>query len=385
MLEKVSGLPKVCASENSLRLLTSTDEFAAIADDWKRLEKLQSDPVFFQSHAWSAHIADVCAKDGPNGYKPLVAILECSGAIRAIWPLSLQRSFGLVEVNNIDAPFGQFAGLLTESEVDAMELVGGALATLQTNRSAHMARFERVLIGSHLHRALKAAGARTQTGVQAPFIDLKAVGSYENLKATRKKKSMKNLRNAVNRLNRRGDLRQSTIRDPNRLDELVARTLANRERWLAETGATSPAFRVAGHDKVLIGCSGPLRAQRIGFEMTLDDQSIAQQWGYIFNDTYYAYMSGVGEDATQFSPGRVHLAKTIQSVIEEGIGRIEMLTPASPYKLTWADEVHELVDMTVDLSALGRTKRLMWDHGIRPMAKSAFYRLPASVRKRVVD
>ena len=373
----------------SLRIASTPIELSELAVDWERLELAAGDgttpaAVFFQSYAWSRHVAAVRTRAHPNTYRAFVAVGSRGGEIVAIWPLSLQWSAGLWGLRNLDEPFGQFAGLVASDDDAAVALVQATLDFVTSRRLAATARFERLLVESAPHRALLGRGATPQGTTGAPRLDLRDFASFDEFKRSRNKKTMKNLRNTANRMAALGDVVAVTVREPVALDALIRRTLANREQWLAATGNRAPPFRLPEHAEVLLGgLDDATTHRRIGFELSLAGQPIAQQWGFVHDNRYYAYMSGMALDRIDLSPGRLHLAHVIEAAFAEGFAGLEFLSPASDYKLVWSRDVRDLVDLALPLSGLGRLRHRIWDAGLRPAVKTAYYALPPKFRRRL--
>jgi CelD/BcsL family acetyltransferase involved in cellulose biosynthesis len=367
-----------------VRLLEATAQFAECKADWQALETAREDPSFFQSYAWCGHVADVLSGSFPRSYAPLVAVGMRDGAIVAIWPLSRQKRSGIWQLRPLDDPFGQFPGLLCADANDAAELVSATLALVRQRRLAAALRIDRVIAGSPLEAALHAAGARYGAEVGAPVIDLSGFQDYPALKSSRNKKTMKNLRNAVNRLARAGTHEHVVAVDSGSVDNIIVATLRRRKAWLADKGLTAPQFRSVAHEKILLGgADWALDKMRTGFELRCDGKPIAHQWGFLHRDRYYAFMSATDPAAERLSPGRLHLAFVIEAVIGRGLKAIEFLTPASDYKLVWTDTVRTLRDMSMPLSAAGRLHDALWEKSLRPALKACFYALPAGLRRAV--
>ena len=151
---------------------------------------------------------------------------------------------------------------------------------------------------------------------------------------------------------------------------------------MRERAVSSPAFRHPGHGDIAAGGRGlDFEKSRVAFELFCGARPVAQLWGFIHNRRYYAYMSGFDLELSYLSPGRLHLAKTIEHLFGEPVDHIELLTPASPYKMSWTDNVRELVDIDVDIDTLGRFTSKVWHRGLRPTLKSGYYQLPVSLRR----
>jgi CelD/BcsL family acetyltransferase involved in cellulose biosynthesis len=368
------------AATLEVALVGSIDELRALEGDWRALERASAGPVFFQSFAWCGHVAEVRAAANPDGYRPLVAVGRRAGRIVAVWPLSLQRSLGSWVVRNLDDPFGQFAGVLAGEAEDAGALVSAALAEFARRRLAGSAFIERIEVGDALHRAILAQRPRIVPADAAATLDLAPFPSFAELKKSRNRKSMKNLRNATNRLRAAGTSTTRVLREGAALEALIRRACERRRAWLDARGMSSPAFRLGEHLEILRGgASWGLAAERIGFELTLEGTPIAEQWGFLHCDRYYAYMSAFDPAFEHLSPGKLQLAHVIEEMAALGVAGIEMLTPASDYKRVWSDDTRALVNATLAWSRGARLRHALWDGGVRPALKAAYYALPAGI------
>jgi CelD/BcsL family acetyltransferase involved in cellulose biosynthesis len=368
-----------------VRLLQRAEDFRDIRDAWLELERQSDQPVFFQSFAWCGHVAEVMTVKHPGRYAPLVALATRDGAPVGLWPLSRQKRSGIWQLRPLDDPFGQFAGLLCRDAADAELIIVATLDVVRERRLADCFRAEFVLKGSPLEKALTSCGAKARGDVGAPVIDVRGFPTFEALKASRNKKTMKNLRNATNRLSKAGDHAHHVATTTEDVAKIVEATLQRRTAWLAEKGLTAPQFRSAAHEAIITGgAAWNLDKDRIGFELICGGRPIAQQWGFVHNKRYYAYMSAVDPSAVHLSPGRLHLAFVIADAMRAGVDGIEMLTPASDYKMVWTDTVRTLIAMAMPLSVMGRAHDLIWERTARPALKACFYAMPAGLRRRVV-
>ncbi len=363
-------------------IVRGIDALARLKEAWIALEGALGEPDFFQSFAWSMHVASIRTANSGSHFEPLAGILRSGGRTIGLWPLSRQRKAGQWELRAIDDPFGQLACVLAIDEETARQLVVETLAAVRKSGLAQSACFERVIQGSALASSLSFAGANTRNPVDAPFLDFRPYPSFAEFRQSRNKKTMKNLRNSFNRAERAGVL-TSTRSDTQEGCRAIARTaLDMREAWLSATGKTAPAFRVAGFADVLAGGDAwGLAAKQLAFELTLDGRSIAQQIGFRHGGRYYAYISGMDWAHEELGPGRIHLARVLEDAMGSGLEGAELLTPASDYKLVWTDDKRQLADMVLALSLAGRVKQSLWDDGLRPAIKSAYYAMPAPLRR----
>lgn len=366
-------------------LLDASGQFGAYKDAWQKLEQVTPQPCFFELYAWCGHAAEVLSRTFPGRYIPLVAIGLRNGAVVALWPLSRQKRSGIWQLRPLDDPFGQFAGMLYADAAAAQQLVEKTLSIVREKRFADVLRIDRVLEGSPLETALMKFGASRRGEVGAPFIDARPWPTFDALKSSRNKKTMKNLRNSMNRLSKAGHHEHLVATGDQKAAEIIRETLRLRSEWLDAKGLTAPQFRSAAHEDILFGGNAwQLDSMRTGFELVCDGKPIAYQWGFLHQNRYYAYMSATNPDAVLLSPGRLHLAFVVSESIRRGVEGIEMLTPASDYKMVWTDTARRLLDMAMPLSARGRLQDLLWERSLRPMLKAGFYAMPAFIRRRAV-
>lgn len=368
-----------------VHFIDASERFAALKAGWLALEEASGFPCFFQSYAWCGHVASVLTRARAGGYEPLVAIGVRAGEVVAIWPLSRQKQSGIWYLRSLDDPFGQFSDVLAIDAASATELVAVTLAHVRAKRLADVMRFDRVFAGSPLHAALLAHGATVRGEVCAPSVAVGAWPSMDALKASRNKKTMKNLRNANNRLAKAGAHEHRVEVGNHNVTAIVEATLRRRSAWLDGKGLTAPQFRSAAHHEVLTGGEDwGLNRQRVGFELICDGRAIAHQWGFVHGKRYYAYMSATDPSAVLLSPGRLHLAFVIGDAMRLGVDTVELMTPASDYKMVWTETVRPLCDMVMAQTVKGRMHDRVWERTARPMIKAMFYALPSGLRRRAI-
>lgn len=367
-------------------LVRGLEGMAGLEADWLGLEGAAGDPDFFQSFAWSMQVAEVRLRGGDGRYEPMAAVARRDGATVALWPLAREKRAGQFELRALDDPFGQFAGVLARDSEAGIGLVERTLALAKVDRIADAACFERVIAGSILHRGLGRSGAQARNPVDAPVVSFTGVATFADFIRQRNKKTMKNHRNAVNRIGRVGQITSVAAREPGRTAAIGNAALAHREEWLKATGRTAPAFRIAGFSEILTGDSRwGLEGKRIAFELQVGGKSIAQQLGYVHGGRYYAFISGMDWAHEELRPGSVHLALVLEEAMKAGVTTAELLTPASDYKMVWTDDVRHLEDMAVAISTSGRIKQVVWDGGLRPAVKAAYYAMPAPFRRALAN
>jgi CelD/BcsL family acetyltransferase involved in cellulose biosynthesis len=368
----------------SVRFQTDVSGLEDLRDAWIALERAPADhdAPFFQSYAWCAHVAQVRAMSARSDYRLLIATLHDELELVGIWPLSLQKQSGLWIVRSLDDPFGQFAGILCR-HADWIEVA--MRAVVQAVRDQHLADaicLDNIVEGSPLHCALISMGARSGSSNATVRVDMRMAPTFSEYQKTLNAKTRKNLRNAMNRLERHGSVKHRVIDDPTHLAAVASTTFAGRMDWVRLHGKSTGAFRDPDFRQVLETASAAPDLQLLGFELHAGNDLVASQWGFVYQGRYYAYMSARDRDHDQFSPGRLHLGRVIEACKARGIDVLELMAPASRYKLMWSDCVTGVHNLWLPLTVRAR---VVW--GLReiasPMAHAAARLLPSSLKRRL--
>jgi CelD/BcsL family acetyltransferase involved in cellulose biosynthesis len=121
----------------------------------------------------------------------------------------------------------------------------------------------------------------------------------------------------------------------------------------------------------------------IGFSLGTKDAEISTHWGFVYAGRYYWYMSGMKSGFDEFSPGLLHLGMIIETCIDRGLEALELMPPASRYKLEWSDKVKELNTMALAFNLKTRAMFLL-RNGLVPAAKRLSRMLPESLRRSLI-
>ena len=371
-----------------VRLVTGLDEFDTLRHGWEALERAPSDhgATFFQSFAWCRHVARIRLQRSPARFRLLVAALYDGPRLAGVWPLSLQRRSGLWTLCTLDAPFGQLAGILC-GRADWIEPgVAAVLAQVRTSRLADAISIANVIEGSPLQCALIAAGAKTGRSNEIVQVDMRGAATFVDYQRTLNTKTRKNLRNAMNRLTRHGDVVHSVLTphgsDGTDLTALIKQTFDGRLAWMQQLGKSTDAFRDADFRPLVESVCAADGLHPIGFELRARGEVIASQWGFAHEGRYYAYISARDQDHDQFSPGRLHLGSVIEACKSRGLDVLELMAPAARYKVMWSNRVTGIHDMWLPFSA--RARVTLGVLGIATPAVHAMARaLPPALKSRL--
>ncbi|MGH6926506.1 MAG: GNAT family N-acetyltransferase [Propylenella sp.] len=356
--------------------------FDALLPEWRELEDIAAGPALFQSSAWCRTVYDHHERSAQK-FEPLVVTLRDRGKLVGLLPLQ-RVALGMTRIaTGFGEPYQQYTDVLLAPDApkNAAARLLDAASRLPGCEGVSLLK---IRDDSPLAALLAERGAIRSNEDAAPFVDLTPFADFKAYYATINAKTRKNMRNARNRLARGGELLHRVLTDPAEIDALVARAHAGRERWLEELGLTSRAFRDPTFGAFARSLAEPASGLAVmAMSLTLDGRPVADQWGFVFNNRYYAYVATWAPEFEEASPGKLHLEEVIRSCHERGIAVADFLMPAVRYKFTWTDQAVPVADYSLPLSLRARLYTSLWSARLRPALKRLALRLPANLRSRI--
>jgi CelD/BcsL family acetyltransferase involved in cellulose biosynthesis len=357
--------------------------FEALGAEWRELDQVAANPSLFQSFAWCRAVYDHHRGSGQS-FEPLVVALRERGRLVGLLPLQRKRLGPARFATGFGEPYQQYTDVLIapDAPADAAARLVDAACRLPNCDGLHLLK---VRDDSALAPPLAARKAIRSNEDAAPFVDLQPFPDFKAYHATVTAKTRKNIRNARNRLSRGATLSHRVLTDAEDIAALVERAHQGRERWLEAQGLTSRAFRdptFGAFTRAIAQANDESTISVMAMSLMLDDKPIADQWGFVFNRRYYAYIATWAPEFEEASPGKLHLEEVIRACKERGVAVADFLMPAARYKFTWASEAMPVADYAVPLSLSGRIAFSAWAGRIRPFLKRTALKLPAGLRSR---
>jgi CelD/BcsL family acetyltransferase involved in cellulose biosynthesis len=369
-----------------VELVDDPDRLVDLRATWESFNARLTDheAPFFQSHAWNLHVARVRSRRSARRYRACVATIRDGERVIGIWPLSLQRSSGAWIVKSLDEPFGQFAGVVFENSADIVAGVAAVLDALRATGLADGLHLDNVIEGTPLHHALIGLGARGRPFGEAVYVDMREYKTFGEYAQGINKKTRKNLRNLLNRLLRVADAKHVVASDPTQLHKLLTSAFDVRVQWMQHNARTSPAFRDSDFRAVVDGLSQS-GVDLLGFTFASTEDELSAQWGFTYLGRYYAYISGKNPQFDPYSPGRLHLGMVIEACKDRGYDVLELMAPASDYKLTWSDHTRKLQALTMPFTIKGYFLLSILGDRVIPATQRMSRLLPHAVRRRLLN
>ena len=375
--------PKIALGAG-VTVATDAKAFAALGADWQRLDRAAANPSLFQSFAWCRAVYDHHLRCSRR-FEPLVVALRSRGRLIGILPLQRKRFGPTRFATGFGEPYQQYTDVLLapDAPADAAARLLDAACRLPECDGLHLLK---VRDDSALAPLLAARNATRSNEDAAPFVDLAPFPDFKAYHTTVNAKTRKNMRNARNRLARDGTLSHHVLSDPTEIAALIERAHLGRERWLEAQGLTSRAFRdptFGDFTRAIARVENGSAISVMAMSLMLDDIPIADQWGFVFNGRYYAYVATWAPEFEEASPGKLHLEEVIRACKERGVAVADFLMPAARYKFTWASEAMPVADYALPLSFSGRIAFSAWAGRVRPFLKRTALKLPTGIRSRI--
>ncbi|TDH58462.1 GNAT family N-acetyltransferase [Dankookia rubra] len=371
-------------AELRVEFVTEFESFEALRDPWEALAARHDEhsPGFFQSFAWARHVARVRGSGLESNYRFYIAKVMRNERLLGLWPLSLQRKASAWLLCNLDDPYGQFAGAMFEDDTYTTQGIIAILKKVYSERLADGIRIDGVIVGSPLHTALLAAGLQIYANHESVVVDLRAFSSFNDYVKTINPKTRKNLRNMLNRLERSGPTRSVVVTEPEQIREIIKESFTGRLNWLNDRGKSSLAFRSSDFLAIIVALPDTPSIKLQAFKLTHQGSVVAQQWGFVFGDRYYAYISSRDSGFEPFSVGRIHLGHVIHSCYDDAVRVLELMPPKADYKMTWTDKTRRLDSFALSVTVRGRLILDFWLTRIDPFLRRMSHHLPQGVRRR---
>jgi CelD/BcsL family acetyltransferase involved in cellulose biosynthesis len=352
----------------------------AIATQWQGLEEQAAGAVLFQGIGWARAIFDFEAKRGNADFAPVIATLMDGQRLVAVLPLERIKTRARTMLAPLGHAFSQYSDMLLSPGVDAVDALARLLKSAIAAAPCDGVNFLKVRADSALARGMPANRLVTGEEQGAPYVALDAFPDFAGYFATIKPKTRKNLRNARNRLERDGAVTHHVAQTPAEQLGVITRTLSGRAGRLRDQGLTSRAFSDTAFTDFCQALAGRPDTPLLAMSLHHHGAAIAEQWGFIHNQRYYAFVASRDFSNSDESPGKMHLGEVIHTCADQGLRGADLMVPVMPYKLTWATEVVTITDYALPVTMRGIIMLNLWDKTLRPWLKSLVLNMPKGMR-----
>lgn len=358
---------------------------ATLKEDWLALEAEAEGATFFQSFEWCRNAIEH-AQQREQDAEFFVILVYASHKLVGLLPLmTIDKPFRKV-LTGIAEPFQQYSEMLVAPGHDP-EAMFVLVKELILTSGADYLHLGQVRQTGNLYKAIAGIAPASGEDEGAPYVPLHQWSNYDEYFRTIKPKTRKNMRNARNRLEKNGSLEHRVYFEGKEHDDVISRTFAGRADWLSRMGVASRAFNNVGFEEFLDRLKSGRNSgvKTVAMSLVYRGKPIAEQWGFIFNKRYYAYISTWDKTYEESSPGKLHLGEVLKSCFENDIEVADFMIPVVPYKQTWAPSYVPVRDHVLVITPRGWLYANVWLGWARPLAKKIAYAIPKGLRKKVFE
>jgi CelD/BcsL family acetyltransferase involved in cellulose biosynthesis len=218
----------------------------------------------------------------------------------------------------------------------------------------------------------RAAGYRLATRVVVRSPCVTVVGEHDAYLRTRRRSFLADLRRRRRRLEESGAVTFEACAGGQRAGPLLEELLAlEAAGWKAARGTAIAARASTQRFYAAVTAWAAARGTLRLLALRVAGRPLAALLGVEEDGVLYLLKGGFDPVYARYSPGQLVLAKTIERAFADGLRRVELGAGADPYKLQWADAVHDLVGMSAFApSAAGSLGWIAVARG-RPLAQRA--------------
>ncbi|MFK8018951.1 MAG: GNAT family N-acetyltransferase [Pseudomonadales bacterium] len=354
--------------------LTTVKQFRALEDEWRELSAQCPTASIFNGWDWLWNWWQVYGLQQPLA---LITVRDECGQLQGILPLYIAeskalklapvRELRLIGTGGDTSP--DYLGPLYRSDC------GDSLFTLMCEAIDQLAawdvaRFTDLTNNTAFCNALAARFGELDGCAQIRFIQLPS--SFGEYLGTLSSNQRKQVRRRRRRFEEMGETRfyrwPATQAIDSAFDSLVA---LHNKRWdgVEDAGSFNTSKYLAFHRAVMQALH--TRDELRLYCLELNEQMIAMEYSYKWNDTIYSFQCGYDPQFSELRPGQLLLNYSIENAIEEGLKEYDMLKGDYDYKVSAAKDQREtrslqsfrvtgagrLASFSSDLSALKQRLR----------------------------
>jgi CelD/BcsL family acetyltransferase involved in cellulose biosynthesis len=319
-----------------------------LESEWAELERRTPEATGFQSFRWcrawlgadpEAHPRILCVREGER--------------LVMLWPLQIQKRFGVSIARWIGEPLTQYGDALAEA--------GEGRARWREVGEAEMARWRDVdLFAFTRIRAdgVLAEGACDGEPLSAPYVDLREARPRRH----------KSIERRARRLEANGPVTLVEARTSAERESLARHALALKREWLRSKGMFSAGLSHPASEDFLAALArdGFLRIH----VLRVDGDVAAVDLGFDGGGAYRSFLGCFDNRFAEGSPGQALTSRLIAACAEQGLSAYDLLIPADAYKLLWASGETPVRARFKARNLRGRLAGVAFS-SLRPLAKRA--------------
>lgn len=291
------------------------------------------------------------------------------GRLVFVWPLVIERRFGLRILAGMGEPLSQYCDAIVDDSVGDPERDAALdhLAKLPVD----LVWLRRVRDDAALAPSLQrrfGAGITRQT---APLVDLAGLADVAALNRRYPSKLRANRARRRRRLEEHGPVAFDHFGPSPEAAALVRTALRFKRDWARRRGIVAPFLCDPRFEDFFVAAAGStsgVPGLRVS-ALRRGPETLGIEISVLYRGRLFGHVLAPNPDHFSLGVGGVLAEMTIQNAVERRYAAVDLLAPADPYKLEWATASVGVNDYVLPLRARGRFYARLWVHFGRNLLK----------------
>ena len=362
-------------------LLRDIRSFLTLESQWRQLEAdAYPHRNVFQSFDWLKNW--IITYGGTAGDDPLCVVLGHSdGRLVFAWPMMRTKSGPVTLLRWMSEPFAQYGDVLVARGECPKTWMANALREISAQRGIDGLRLRHVRNDAAAAPFLKHQFRDARFAECAPCLDLTAFpdetaydARYSSSQRKRRKKIRKALEDSL------GPVSFTVLKPGQATDEAIGQAIVEKSQWIDERGRQNRILGCPLMPSFLKGLArGGTSAELVVTSLSAGGRPVSWEIGIRSGGVHHAFITSHVNALTDYSPARLHMDLSQRQAIRDGMKVFDLLLPNDPYKDSWSSSRVATADYHLPLSPLGWVYGAGYLEHVRPVLRSAYYRMPPTL------
>ena len=358
-------------------VVTTQEELHALADDWRSLEIRAARPDnYFQSFAWHNNWSRLRQSGASGGqYDIFIVTIRNHKELLLVWPLMMTTRHGMKVLTWHSEPLLQYGDCLTSADERIEICVELAWQRICSEPGVDLIRLDNVLQTSPLFDFLKRTNISCLNEAETcAQLDLTRYPSHEDFVAAQAKSTRRGRRKRHNKLASMGDLDFCVHMAGPRFESAVQQSITWKREWLDQRKLPdlALAWDKTGEFFTRLANQQTSVAYPLAAVLTLDDEPIACELGFVYGTNYYSYLGAYDPNFACFSAGKVQIDHMVAWCIGQKLKVFDLLGNDTSFKSDWSNSTTARNNFWLAKSLRAKVYANVWRPHVRPRCKELY-------------
>jgi CelD/BcsL family acetyltransferase involved in cellulose biosynthesis len=355
----------VITREIEFEVIRETDGLLALRADWERLWAACAPDLYCQSFA---AVSLAWARiHSPTGHRLHVVVGRDQGRVVLIWPMMVRRERS-GRIWRLADWLGRepvdYGDILIEPGAVGTRQIRAALEHLVATIPADLISLQAVRPDANVFSVLDGDCRHKIANNTAPFIDMRAAGSWKAYQAALPKGFRKGMERRARRLEEAGTVGITLTHETDLLEETVRWITERKKEWIGERGIDGYGVSAEELAATVAFLEEASRAGKILIaRLSVDGTLVAADVSQIFRGRLFADIGSFDLEWAKFAPGSLLMRATIEWAFANDVAIFDFARGAYDYKLKWSTQTAPLTRFFYPRGLLGKLYVLLRTSG----------------------